>query len=98
MAVVSALNVLRAIALLTTASLSTGCGLIFQTVVGWHTQDKQTVTEQKQVDVVSIPPGADVVRRAPDGREQALGTAPMRDSISYQVEVTTESPSVWALL
>jgi hypothetical protein len=75
-----------------------GCGLIFQTIVGWNNAESVKKTESKTVEVTSVPPGAQVTRRDPSGQEVAVGTAPLNDPLSYEVEQTVESPSVWALV
>jgi hypothetical protein len=77
---------------------TTGCGLLFQTVVGWHSQEKATKSETKVVEVTSNPPGAEVIRRTPDGVETTLGSAPLADPVPYQIETTVERPSVWGLV
>src|SRR5262249_31999817 len=77
---------------------SLGCGLLFQTAVGWHSQEKVTKSEIKQIEVTSNPPGAQVIGRTPDGVETQLGTAPLNDPVDFQIETTIEHPSVWALV
>jgi hypothetical protein len=79
-------------------SVTVGCGLLLQTAVGWHSQETVTKTENKAIEVVSEPSGAQVIRRSPNGQETAIGTAPLTDSIPYQTETTIEHPSVWALV
>jgi TolB-like protein len=81
-----------------TVLLSTGCGLLFQTAVGWHSQEQVTKSENKLIEVTSAPQGAQVIRRGPDGAETTIGTAPLTDSIPVQIETTVEHPSVWALV
>jgi hypothetical protein len=90
--------VLRALFFAFVLVFSPGCGLIFQTVVGWNSSEKVTKTENKSVEVTSVPPGAQVTRRDPSGQETQVGTAPLHDTLSYQVEETVESPSAWALV
>src|SRR5687768_5044564 len=80
------------------ASCTTGCGLLLQTAVGWNSKETALKTETHPVKISSQPEGVEVVRRSPDGQETTLGTAPLTDQVSYQVEITTESPKVGALL
>lgn len=77
---------------------TSGCGLLLQTAVGWHKRKIDFIDQTKSVEVTSSPNGAAIVRRSPGGEEVALGDAPLVDSIPYQIEQTTQSPSVYALL
>lgn len=80
------------------AVFTSGCGLLFQSVVGWHSQETVTKDETKPIEVTSAPAGAEVIRRGPDGVEKTIGTAPLTDPVGYRVETTIEHPSVWALV
>jgi hypothetical protein len=91
-------GVFRLFALAAIVLCTSGCGLLLQTAVGWNSRETTVKTENHAVRITSQPEGVEVVRRAPDGQETTLGTAPLTDQVPYQVELTTESPKVGALL
>lgn len=77
---------------------SSGCGVLIQTAMGWSAETKHTETQRHTVALSSSPDGAELRRKRPGGEELVLGTAPLTDSIDYQVEVTVESPRVGGLI
>jgi hypothetical protein len=80
--------------LIALAPLCTGCGALFQTIAGWHSEEQVRHTERAQVQVTSVPPGAEISRRdaANPSALVQLGNAPLTDSIEIGIEETRETP------
>jgi hypothetical protein len=72
------------------AIASSGCGVALQTAFGWSDVETRKLSQTKTVAVTSVPAGARIVRRGPDGSERELGTAPLSDGHDVQVEETVE--------
>jgi hypothetical protein len=86
----------RLFALAFAAFGSTGCGLLFQTAMGW-TSDETTKSRRTTAIDVLAPTDAEVSRKGPD--QQVTPISPgMRDNVSWEEEITTATPSYGALL
>lgn len=70
--------------------LSSGCGAGVQALAGWTKRDVTTRSDKKTVNVTSIPAGAQVMRRDPDGRTSDLGLAPLQHVSEVQVRETKD--------
>jgi hypothetical protein len=86
-----------ALVIATTISCS-GCGLVFQTVVGWHCETRIRTVETRTVPIQSTPPGASAYRIVADGSKTSLGLTPLGDEVSYEVETTIVEPHIAPLL
>lgn len=76
---------------------SSGCGVILQSALGWNDVETTRTTEKHSVNVTSMPEGAMITRKDPNGAVVDLGGAPLVDSVTYDVEVITEKPKVVGL-
>jgi hypothetical protein len=83
--------------LVAVATTNSGCGILLQTAFGWTQEQREVSSRNHTINVRSRPEGATVTRAGPDG-SQELGTAPLVDSIAYQHETVTETPSTGGLL
>ncbi len=78
-------------------AFSSGCGIGLQTVLGWHDHSTAKRSEPRPVAVTSVPRGAVVVRRDPDGKETTLGSAPLTDMHTLSVEQEVNRPATLGL-
>jgi TolB-like protein len=83
-------QILRAALALTCAASMAGCGIPTQFAFGWTSQETERTQKTHQLRLESQPAGAQVTRTY-GGEQKALGAAPLNDSVSYEVEETTES-------
>jgi hypothetical protein len=79
------------------ALFSSGCGIIIQSAIGWSDEEKTRIKETHVVQVSSQPAGAAISRRNPGGDTMNLGASPLIDTVTYEVEVTTEDPNALGL-
>lgn len=78
---------------------SSGCGILIQTIMGWHNPRIERRTEEHLVAVESDPAdGVEVSRKDPGGTITELGPAPFTDTVTYESDVTIEEPSWGGLL
>jgi hypothetical protein len=79
------------------AVVSSGCGVVVQTVYGWNDQVEREATRTYPIAVASTPEGALITRLDP-GAPIELGPAPVNDAVAVPVREVVEVPrSSWPM-
>jgi hypothetical protein len=82
---------MRALLLVFLSLWLNGCGVIFQTVIGWSSESQRSSKREHNVSVPG-PVSAPIYRESSDGSRVSIGNAPLVDKVEYEVTETVEEP------